>query len=336
MFSFGNGNSKGGYVMKRAAKCILIVVAIFIASAANAQSYPSKPIRFIVGFAPGGATDIIARALAQKLADAFGQQVVVDNRAGGGGTIAAMMAAKAPADGYTMLMGTISTLATNVSTYKNLPYDPLRDFAPVTLAATTPYFVTVNAGLPAATLKDFIALAKAKPGQMNFGTSGAGGGAHLSVELFRAMAGIDLVHIPYKGAALALTDVIAGQIQMSFSQPLIVLPHLKTGRVRALAITSAKRSTALPEFPTIAESGVPGYESSSWQGVVVPTGTPAAIVSRLHAELVKGLRSRDIGDRLAAEGTDPGGNSPAEFGAYIRREIAKWAKVVKDAGIKTE
>ena len=263
------------------------------------QSYPTKPVRFIVGFAPGGATDIIARALAQKLSDAFGQQVVVDNRAGGGGTIAAMMAAKSPPDGYTMLMGTISTLATNVSTYKNLPYDPLKDFAPVTLAAATPYFVTVNASLPS-TLKDFIALAKAKPGSMNFGSSGAGGGAHLSAELFRSMAGIELTHIPYKGAALALTDVIGGQIQMSFSQPLIVLPHLKSGRVRALAITSAKRSVALPEYPTIAESGLPGYESSSWQGIVMPARTPPAIIARLHDELVKGLRAKDIGERLAA------------------------------------
>ena len=315
------------------------VVATMNAGAAQtaspAQTYPTKPIRFIVGFAPGGATDIIARALAQKLSDVFGQQVVVDNRAGGGGTIAASMTAKSPPDGYTMLMGTISTLATNVSTYKNLPYDPLRDFAPVTLAAATPYFVTVNAAMPS-TLKDFIALAKAKPGQINFGSSGAGGGAHLSAELFRALAGIELTHIPYKGAALALTDVMAGQIQMSFSQPLIVLPHLKTGRVKALAITSAKRSSALPDYPTIAESGVPGYESSSWQGIVVPAGTPPAIIARLHTELVKGLRAKDIGERLAAEGTDPGGNSPAEFGAYIKREIEKWARVVKSAGIKTE
>jgi tripartite-type tricarboxylate transporter receptor subunit TctC len=299
------------------------------------QSYPTKPVRFIVGFAPGGATDIIARALAQKLSDAFGQQVVVDNRAGGGGTIAAMMAAKSPPDGYTMLMGTISTLATNVSTYKNLPYDPLKDFAPVTLAAATPYFVTVNASLPS-TLKDFIALAKAKPGSMNFGSSGAGGGAHLSAELFRSMAGIELTHIPYKGAALALTEVIGGQIQMSFSQPLIVLPHLKGGRVKALAITSAKRSIALPEYPTIAESGLPGYESSSWQGIVMPARTPPAIIARLHDELVKGLRAKDIGERLAAEGTDPGGNTPAEFGAYIKREIEKWARVVKSAGLKTD
>ena len=315
------------------------VVATMNAGAAQtaspAQTYPTKPIRFIVGFAPGGATDIIARALAQKLSDVFGQQVVVDNRAGGGGTIAASMTAKSPPDGYTMLMGTISTLATNVSTYKNLPYDPLRDFAPVTLAAATPYFVTVNAAMPS-TLKDFIALAKAKPGQINFGSSGAGGGAHLSAELFRAMAGIELTHIPYKGAALALTDVMAGQIQMSFSQPLIVLPHLKSGRVKALAITSAKRSSALPDYPTIAESGVPGYESSSWQGIVVPAGTPPAIIARLHTELVKGLRAKDIGERLAAEGTDPGGNSPAEFGAYIKREIEKWARVVKNAGLKTE
>jgi tripartite-type tricarboxylate transporter receptor subunit TctC len=273
--------------------------------------------------------------IGQKLTEAWGQQVVVDNRAGAAGTVGSDVAAKSPPDGYTMLMGTISTLATNVSTYKNLPYDPLRDFAPVTLAAATPYFVTVNAGMPS-TLKDFIALAKAKPGQINFGSSGAGGGAHLSAELFRAMAGIELTHIPYKGAALALTDVMAGQIQMSFSQPLIVLPHLKSGRVKALAITSAKRSAALPEYPTIAESGLAGYESSSWQGIVVPTGTPPAIVARLHGELVKGLRAKDIGERLAAEGTDPGGNTPAEFGAYIKREIEKWARVVKSAGLKTD
>ena len=328
--------------MKASFLISLIAAAVMAATNASAaqtasatQTYPTKPIRFIVGFAPGGATDIIARALAQKLSDAFGQQVVVDNRAGGGGTIAAMMASKSPPDGYTMLMGTISTLATNVSTYKNLPYDPLRDFAPVTLAAATPYFVTVNAGMPS-TLKDFIALAKAKPGQINFGSSGAGGGAHLSAELFRSMAGIEMTHVPYKGAALALTDVMAGQIQMSFSQPLIVLPHLRSGRIKALAITSAKRSTALPEYPTIAESGLPGYESSSWQGIVVPHGTPPAIITRLHGELVKGLRAKDIGERLAAEGTDPGGNSPAEFGAYIKREIEKWARVVKSAGLKTD
>ena len=313
------------------------IAAIILATTgvANAQTSPTKPVRFIVGFAPGGATDIIARALAQKLSDVFGQQVVVDNRAGGGGTIAAMMAAKSPPDGYTMLMGTISTLATNVSTYKNLPYDPLRDFAPVTLAAATPYFVTVNAGMPS-TLKDFIALAKAKPGQINFGSSGAGGGAHLSAELFRSMAGIEMTHVPYKGAALALTDVMAGQIQMSFSQPLIVLPHLKSGRVKALAITSAKRSTALPEYPTIAESGLPGFEAALWDAVLVPAGTAPAIVERLNTELDRIVRLPDMREKLNQFGAEPIANSPEEFRKRIAAEIAASAVTAKAAGIQPE
>jgi tripartite-type tricarboxylate transporter receptor subunit TctC len=261
--------------------------------------------------------------------------VVVDNRAGGGGTIAAMMAAKSPPDGYTMLMGTISTLATNVSTYKNLPYDPLKDFAPVTLAAATPYFVTVNASLPS-TLKDFIALAKAKPGSMNFGSSGAGGGAHLSAELFRSMAGIELTHIPYKGAALALTEVIGGQIQMSFSQPLIVLPHLKGGRVKAQAITSAKRSIALPEYPTIAESGISGYDYATWYAFVAPAGTPKPLLEKLSADITATLNGNEMKQRFLSLGLEPRPSRPEVVDQLIRSEITRWGPVVRGAGIQAQ
>jgi tripartite-type tricarboxylate transporter receptor subunit TctC len=306
------------------------------ASSALAQDYPNKPIRFVVGYAPGGVTDIVARALSQKLAERLGQQFVVDNRAGGAGTIAAVMTAKAPPDGYTLLMSSISTLATNVSMQANLPYDPLRDFAPVTLVVATPYLATVQAALPANNLREFIALAKAKPGQLNFGSSGAGGGAHLAFELFRSMGGLSLAHITYKGASLALTDLMGGHIQLTFTQPPVVLPHIRSGKVKGLAITSAQRLKALPEFPTVAESGLAGYEATSWQGVVVPAGTPHAIVMKLNGEIIRALRLPDIGARLAAEGSEAGATTPDEFGVYIRREIAKWAKVVKESDVKAD
>jgi tripartite-type tricarboxylate transporter receptor subunit TctC len=306
------------------------------AGPALAQQYPAKPLRFIVGFAPGGATDIIARALSAKLAASLGQQVVVDNRASGGGRIASEIAAKAPPDGYTLLMCSISSMATSVSMYSKLAYDPVRDFAPVTLAAVTPYLVTVQAALPAGTLREFIALAKARPGQFNFGTSGSGGGAHLAIEMFNSMAGINMVPVPYKGAALALTDLIGGHVQLTFSQPQVVSPYVKAGRVKVLATTGARRSVALPDLPTVAEAGVPGYEATSWQGVVAPAGTPRTIVVKLHAEIARALRSPEIGERLVIEGSEPGGDAPDEFAAFIKREIAKWAKVVKESGLKAD
>jgi tripartite-type tricarboxylate transporter receptor subunit TctC len=281
-------------------------------------------------------TDIVARALSQKLYERLGQQVVVDNRAGGSGTIAAVITAKAPPDGYTLLMSSVSTMASNVSMVAKLPYDPLRDFAPVTLVLATPYMATVQAGLPVNNLREFVALAKAKPGQFNFGSSGTGGGAHLAIELFKSMAHIELTHIPYKGASLALTDLIGGQIQLTFSQPPLVLPHIKSGKVKGLAITSGRRLAVLPEYPTVAESGLAGYEATSWQGVVTPAGTPRAIVMKLNSEITRALQLPEIGARLAAEGSEPGATTPDEFAAYIRREIVKWAKVVKESGAKTE
>ena len=314
----------------------LALVFGVIAQAAVAQVYPAKPIHLIVGFAPGGVTDIVARALGQKLYERLGQQVVVDNRAGGSGAIAAVMTAKAPPDGYTLLMSSISTMATNVSTVAHLPYDPLRDFAPVTLVLVTPYLATVNAALPANNLRELIALAKAQPGRLNFGSSGTGGGAHLAVELFKVMAGIELTHVPYKGSSHALNDLLGGHIQLTFSQPPIVLAHIRGGKLKGLAISSAHRLAALPEFPTLAESGVAGYEATSWQGLVAPAGTPRAIVMKLNSELRRALQLPEIGARLAAEGSEAGSTTPEEFGAYIRNEIAKWARVVKTSGIKTE
>jgi tripartite-type tricarboxylate transporter receptor subunit TctC len=301
-----------------------------------ADSYPSKPVRFIVGFAPGGATDIVARLLSGRMAEALGQQVVVDNRASGGGIVGAAITARAQPDGYTVLMSSISALATSVSMYAKLPYDPFRDLAPITLAAVTPYLLTVQASLPADTAKEFVALAKAKPGQLNYGSSGTGGGAHLAFELFRTMAGVNIVHVPYKGAAPALVDLMGGHIQLTFSQPPVAWPYLKGGRIKAIAITSARRSAVLPEVPTLAESGLTDYEATSWQGVVAPAGTPQPIVARLNSVIAQALRSPEVGERLAAEGAEPGGNTAEEFAAFIAREIAKWATVVKQSGLKAD
>jgi tripartite-type tricarboxylate transporter receptor subunit TctC len=315
------------------AACFLAL--LLAAEAGLAQPYPSKPIRALVGFAPGGATDILARQIGQKLSESFGQQVIVDNRAGGGGVIAAVMAKEAPPDGYTLFFGTISTLATNVATNPKLPYDPLRDYAPLTLTAGNPYFLVVHPSVPAKSTAEFIALAKARPGQLNFASSGTGGGAHLALEYFRSMAHLNMVHIPYKGAAPSMTDLLAGQVQMTFSQPAVTLTHAKAGKVRILGVTSLKRLPSWPDAAPIAET-VPGFEAASWQGVVLPARTPKPIVQRLHGEIVKALHSKEIEGRLLAEGSEIGGISPEAFGRYIAGEIAKWTKVVRDANIKIE
>jgi tripartite-type tricarboxylate transporter receptor subunit TctC len=316
--------------------------AMLIASTVSAQNaapvkYPVKPIRAIVGFVPGGATDIMARALTQKLSDALGQQLIVDNRPGGGGVIAATMAKDSPPDGHTIFFGTISTLSTNVATNPKLPYDPLRDFAPITMTAYNPYFLVVHPGVQAKTVKEFIALARAKPGQLNYASSGTGGGAHLALELFRGMAKLDMVHIPYKGAGQSITEVLGGQVQMTFSQPVVSLSHAKAGKLRILGVTSTKPISAWPDAPPIAQAGgLPGFEATSWQGVVAPAKTPRAIVTRLHTEIVKALNSPEMRAKLAAESSEVGGMQPEQFGQFIANEIAKWKRVVKDANIKVE
>jgi tripartite-type tricarboxylate transporter receptor subunit TctC len=297
-----------------------------------AERYPLHPIRAIVPFAPGGATDIMARAISAKLSERLGQQVVVDNRAGGGGNIAATIAARSAPDGHTLFFGTISTLATNVSTFRKLPYDPLRDFAPVTLTAISPMFLVTHPSIPAASYGELVALARAKPGQLNYASSGTGGASHLMMELFLSQTGLKAVHIPYKGAGPALTDLIAGQVQVSLQQPPGAIPYLANGKLRAHAVTSKRRIATASEVPTTAEVGLPQFDVTSWQGLVVPKGTPASIVRTLHSEIRIALGSRELQERLIAEGSEPGGITPELFAEHIRREIARWAEVVKVSG----
>lgn len=310
----------------------LALLAVFAGTAA-AQTYPNRAIRMLVPSTPGGSVDTLARTVAPKLAEKWGQQVVVDNRAGAGGAIAGELLAKAPPDGYTLMMGTIAATATNVSLQK-VNYDPLRDFAPVTLVATQNLMLVVHPSVPAKSVKDIIALAKSKPGQLSFASAGNGTGGHLSGELFKLLAGIDLLHIPYKGVAPALVDVVAGQVSMTFASLISGTPHYKSGRLRAYAVTGAKRSAALPELPTMQEAGVKGYESSTWYGVLAPAGTPVDIVNKLNAEIVGILKQPETNERLSQEGAEPVGNTPAQFGAHIKSEIEKWRKVIRAAGIK--
>jgi len=323
--------------MKRVGSAWLCAAAL-LSGAASAQTvrFPEKPVRFIVGFTPGGPSDILARALGQKLAEGWLQQVVVENRPGAGGNIAAEAAAKSAPDGYTWLLGNNSVLATNQSLYRKLAYDPVKDFAPVVLVAVQPNILVVNPGVPANSVSELIALAKSKPGALNYASSGSGAAAHLAGELFKAMTGVDMVHVPYKGAQPALTDVIAGQAQLMFATSASVIPYIKAGRLRALAVTTARRSASVPELPTLSEAGVPGFEAITWHGVVVPAATPAPLVEQLNADIVKVLRMKDVRERFESLGAEVAAGTPRDFADYIAREIPKWAKVVKDSGARAE
>jgi tripartite-type tricarboxylate transporter receptor subunit TctC len=301
---------------------------------ADVPGYPSKPIRMIVGFAPGGGTDTTARAIAQKLTPVLGQQIVVDNRSGAAGNIATELVAHAPPDGYTLLMGTIAALAINVSLYDKLPFDPVRDFAPITLAVSSTNVLVVHPSVAANSVKELIALAKSKPGQLTYGSSGIGGAGHLAGELFKTMARIDMVHVPYKGGAPAMLELIAGQVQLVFATAETAVPQIKSGKVRALGVTTSKRSALLPEIPTIAEAGLPGYEANNWYGVLAPAHTPHAIVTRLNSAIVGVLNSPDLKETLFRQGLDATPTTPEQFAAYIKSEIAKWAIVVKAANAK--
>jgi tripartite-type tricarboxylate transporter receptor subunit TctC len=299
------------------------------------ESYPVKPVRLFIGLAPGGATDIQARLFAQKLSESMGRTFIVENRAGAGGTIAYAQVAKSPPDGYT-LMGISSGYTITPSIYSKLPYDPLKDFAPVSLVVQAPFLLLVHPSLPVKSVKDLLALAKARPGSLDAASAGQGSSTHMAFELFRTMASVKITHIPYKGTGPALVDALAGQVHMLFGNVLSSLVHAKSGRLRALAVTTAGRSKVLPDLPTIAEAGVPGYENSTWFGIIVPAGTPSAVVAKLNAELVKASRSPEIIERIAPDGGEPVGSTPEQFGAHIAREISRWRKVVKDAGIKME
>jgi tripartite-type tricarboxylate transporter receptor subunit TctC len=303
---------------------------------ALAQDWPAKPIRFIAPNLPGGPTDILARLIGQKLAEILGQPVFIENRAGAAGNIGTEAAAKSPPDGYTLVTGNNATFGANVSLYKRLGFDPIKDFAPVIFVATQPNILVVHPSLPANSVRELVALAKARPGQLNYSGSGMGANAHLAAELFKSMTGTSIVHIPYKSAAPALTDLIAGETQLMFATALSVVPYIKANRVRALGVTTAKRSRSMPDVPTIAEAGVPGFEASTWHGVLVPAGTPVAIVDRLNAEINRMLQQADVRDRLAALGAEIVGGTPKEFADHIQREIPKWAKVIKIAGVQVE
>lgn len=302
-------------------------------AAGASGAYPMKPVRMIIPFPPGGGTDIVGRIIGQKLAEAWSYPIVFDNRPGAGSTIGTDMTAKARPDGYTIEAVSMSH-AINVSLYRKLPYHPVRDFSPVILAARAPNVLVVHPSLPAQSVKDLIGLAKARPGQLNFSSSGSGGVSHLSGEMFRTVAGIDIVHVPYKGAGPAMTGLLGGEVQMMMATTPVALTQMKANRVRALAISSRQRSPLVPGLPTIAESGFPGFETDTWYGVLAPAGTPAALVKQLNAEIARVLDLPDVKTLLEQQGAQPAGGSPADFRAFLQSEIEKWSKAIKAAGIE--
>ena len=316
---------------------LLFVAACALAPAfVFAQTYPSKPVRMLVGFPPGGSTDIMARLISPGLSEAFRQQFVIDNRPGANSNIAAELVARAPADGYTLLACSAS-FSTNVSLYPKMGYDPIRDFAPITRIAAVHNVFVVHPSLPVKTVKEFVALAKARKGDIVFASSGSGSTSHLAAELLKtSVGGLDTIHVPYKGVAPAITDLIAGQVQALISTMPSATPHINSGRVRALAVASAKRAKSLPQVPTFQESGFPGFEASAWNAVLAPAGTPDDIIRRLNAAIVKIVHSADIREKLEAQGADAVGDTPEQFGSYLKAEVAKWSKVVKASGAKLE
>jgi tripartite-type tricarboxylate transporter receptor subunit TctC len=311
------------------------VLAVLLAPGAAGQGYPSKPVRLIVPFVPGGGADTAGRIFGSKLAENLGQQVIHDNRGGGGGLVGASLAAKAPPDGYNLLLGT-ANMAMNYSLFGKQHSDPVRDFVPICLLASTPNTIAVHPSLPVHSVKDLIALARRSPGQINYASGGNGSTPHLAAELFKSMADIQLVHVPYKGTGPALVAVVSGEAPLIMATALAVLPHVKAGRMRLLAISSLKRVASLPDLPTVNESGVPGYEASQWYGLMAPTGTPEPIVRRLNTEMVKIVKSPDMVAWLAADASIPIGSTPAEFGTYLQQEITKWAKVVQVSGARVD
>ena len=311
------------------------VLALGLAGGASAQSYPTKPVRLIAPFPPGGSTDLIARLVAQRLSEALGQQVIVENRAGAGGTIGVELAARSAPDGYTIVMGHVGTFGFNPSLYPKLPYDAIRDFAPITNLAFVPNGMVVHPSLPVKTAGDFVKMARARPNELLFGSGGNGSAAHLAAEYFRILAKIQLVHVPYKGTGPALIDLIAGQTTMMITGMTAVMPHVKSGKLKLLGVATLKRLPGMPEVPAIAET-VPGYDANQWYGVLAPAATPREIVTKLNAEIVKILRRPDVKERLAADGAEPIGNTPEVFGAFIKAEIARWAPVVKASGARPD
>ena len=312
------------------------MLALTLATSAAAQGYPSKPIRFVVPYAPGGNTDILARLLGQKLSEAWGQQVIIDNRPGAAGTVGAELVARAPADGYTLIMGSFGNIIVANSLYKNLKYDPFRDFASIALVSLPPGILVENPAVPAQNVRELIAYAKSNPGRLNYGSPGSGAWNHLFFELFNASAGISIVHVPYKGIAPAVVDLLGGQVQLAISAFPTALPHIRSGKLRALAVTSAKRSGLMTDVPTVAESGLAGYEAAGWFGVLAPAGTPPAVVAKLNAEINRILELPEVKASLASDGAEPAGGTPAQMTESARAASAKWSKLIRELNLRTE
>ena len=315
---------------------ILVFVGITFCGPAAAQQYPVRPIRMIIGFPPGGGTDIVGRIVGQRLSEVLGQQILPDNRGGASGQIAAELTAKAPPDGYTVMMAHIAAISILPSLYPKMPYDAARDFAPITLVAIGPNLLVVHPSVPVKSVKELVAFAKARPGQLHYASPGAGTVQHLAAELFKLQARVDMLHVPYKGSGQSIVDLIAGHVQLNFDSVPPVLPHVRSGRLRALAVTSEKRFSILPDIPTVTEGGVPGFDMSTWWGLVAPAAVSKDIIARLQAETVKVLREPGVKEKIAFAGADTVGNTADEFGAFIRAERAKYARIVKDANIKLD
>ena len=315
--------------------CVAAFALCLEVAAASAQQYPARPIRFICPFAPGGGTDVLARLLAQSLYEPLGQPVIVDNRPGAGGVIGADIAAKAPADGYTIVLGSPGPLTINPN-LQRVPYDTLRDFAPITLATISPFVLVLHPSTPAGSVKELIALARSKPGQLNYGSAGTGSVSHFSSEQFKSLAGVNVTQIPYKGAGPAVTDLLAGRLHFMFENLPTVIAHVRAGKLKLLAVGTKTRSKIVPEYPTVAEAGVPGYESSTAFGVLAPAKTPAAVVTRLNRELAKVLNSAAIREKMAAQGVEAVGGTPQEYAVHLKEELAKYGRIVKAAGIKAD
>ena len=316
--------------------CTVFASLLLAATPAIAQDYPTKPIVLVVPFAPGGSSEVLARLIGQKLTEAWKQQVVIDNKPGAAGNIAMELVQRARPDGYTLILGHVGTLAVNPAMFAKLPYDPVKGFIPVAMIASVPNVIAVHPGVPVKTLKEFVDLAKAKPGTLNYGSAGNGSAGHLAMEYLRQVAQIDLTHIPYKGTGPMTTDLIAGQLQATFTGALPLMPFIKEGKLRAIAVGSAKRIPSLPDVPAVAESGYPGFETSQWYGILAPAGTPDAVVQKLSTEINRILKTPEVVGRLSGDGSVPLGMSPQQFAAFIQSEMKRWGAVVKTAGIKVD
>ena len=328
--------TRRGFAFQLLVGASLAAAGLSMASPTMAQTFPSKPMTIVVPFSAGGTTDILARIVGQALSNELGQPVVVDNRAGAGGNIGAAVAAKAPADGHTLFMGTVGTHAINASLYKKLPFDPIKDFAPLSRVANVPNVLVSHPSQPYKTVSELIAYAKSHPGKVNYASSGSGSSIHLSGELFEAMTKTGMVHIPYKGSAPAVNDLLANQVDIMFDNLPSAIAHVRAGKLRAIAVTTAKRSEQLPQVPTIAESGVPGYEATSWFGLFAPAGTPVAVVTKLNAAIVKVLGQPEVKRKITEQGGDPSPEKPEQFAAFIQAESLKWGKVVRDSGASVD